>query len=393
MKVIFYQPVSFLRSAKKTNPFFDPVIDVCRKNGIDWEIWLPDARVEHGYEKSHVRDMRWFYFWDHLFYRIFHYVFRVNAGRAQVWAGFLLRQLTFHRFKADLVVSIAGCLVHVMKSFFPHTRAADIQHGVVYSSHKGYFDPQGRIWSFYWSYPEREFWLYGPGYANCFFKNPENHRWLDGRVKVVGDVVRHEVAETCEGARNLIVISGQFKPESDLACMLDQVRGIREFLKAFIAKYGTRYQVLIRHHPRFRGVAELEALHREFPQFQETKEPWSALYGRMYLHVTFSSTVVFDAASNGVPSYLLMPTNPRDPVLENAFWRDDYACPFFGMSLDEMMSAADNPHVRADTRAWYERFYAPFDEERCLRLIWGEAWAHLSRSARICYTMHQELTS
>jgi len=371
VKVIFYQPVLFLRTAKKTNPFFDPIIEVCRKNGIDWEIWLPDARVEHGYEKSHVRDMRWFYLIDHFFYRIFHYVFRFSMERAQMLSGFVLRQLTFHRHKADLVVSIAGCLVHVMRSFFPHVRAADIQHGVIYSRHKGFFDPQGHIWSFYWDYPEREFWTYGLGYVNCFFKNVENHQWLDGRVKVIGDVMGHAIA--AEGDRNLVVVSGQFKPEGDRACMLDQVRGLRAFLNDFYARYGTRYRVLMRHHPRFKGIPELDELHREFPQFVETKEPWSEMYGRMFLHVTFSSTVVFDAASNGVPSYFLMPTDPKDPILENAFWRDDYACPFYGKSLDEMMSAAADPAVRTDTRQWYERFYAPFDEAQCLRLLKGEA--------------------
>lgn len=377
MKVIFYQPVSFLRSAKKTNPFFDPVIDVCRKNGIDWEIWLPDARVEHGYEKTHVRDMRWFYFWDHLFYRMFHYVFRMRMERAQFWSGFLLRQLTFHRFKADLVISIAGCLVHVMKSFFPHTRAADIQHGVVYSSHKGYFDPHGRIWSFYWSYPERAFWLYGPGYANCFFKNPENHRWLDGRVKVVGDVVRagkdvSSVALPVVGskARNVIAFSAQLTHDLDAATWDEMVRRMVTFFDKLHATYGSAYRYVFKQHPRFDNCCDISAL-TALPFVELSDKPWPDLYPQMALHVTFSSTVTFDAASAGVPTYL--PPYPENKILDGRFYGTDFNYPFAGQTVEELLALMkdDTAATMKTTHDWFLSCYTLFDEMNCLSLIRG----------------------
>ena len=48
MKVVFIQPGQFLRTSRKTNPFFDPIIEVCQKNGIDWELYLPSVQVENG---------------------------------------------------------------------------------------------------------------------------------------------------------------------------------------------------------------------------------------------------------------------------------------------------------------------------------------------------------
>ena len=375
MKVIFYQPVSFLRSAKKTNPFFDPIIEVCRKNGIDWELWLPDARVEHGYEKSHVRDMRWFYFFDHLFYRIFHYVFRVRMERAQTWSGFLLRQLTFHRFKADLVISIAGCLVHVMKSFFPHVRAADVQHGVVYSRHKGYFDPHGRIWSFYWTYPEREFWLYGPGYADCFFKNPENHRWLDGRVKVIGDVVRaggkDEILADIGGTgrlRNVIAFSAQLTHDLDAATLDEMVRRMVAFFEGLHARYGSAYRYVFKQHPRFGKCCDIAAL-AALSYVEQSDKPWTELYPQMALHVTFSSTVTFDAASVGVPT--CHPPYPENKILDGRFYGTDFGYPFAGKTVDELLALMkhDVAATMRTTRDWFLSCHAPFDEKTCLSLL------------------------
>lgn len=372
MKVVFVQPGQFLRTSRKTNPFFDPIIDVCQENGIDWKLYLPSVRVETGYPKDHIRDYHRFSFLSKWFWRMAHVLLPwLSVARVHWLHGFFARPFCREWRDADLVITIAQTYSNELVAMRPERRVVDVQHGVIYSNHTGYFSAHGLLRKELRGYLNYEFWLYGPGYANCFFKNPENSRWLDGRVKVVGDVVRHEVVMTGEDCRRLIVVSGQFKPESDRVCMLDQVNGLRTFLKCFYAKYGSRYQVMIRHHPRFCGIAELDALHGEFPQFTETKEPWSALYGRMYLHVTFSSTVVFDAASNGIPSYFLMPSDPQDTVLENVFWRDDYACPFYGKSLDEMMADAGRAMVRADTRKWYGQFYAPFDETNCLQLLKG----------------------
>ena len=55
MKVLFIQPENFLRSTRKTNPFFDPIVKICETNGFDWELWLPSITCEHGYSVEHVK--------------------------------------------------------------------------------------------------------------------------------------------------------------------------------------------------------------------------------------------------------------------------------------------------------------------------------------------------
>ena len=88
----------------------------------------------------------------------------------------------------------------------------------------------------------------------------------------------------------------------------------------------------------------------------------------MMLHVTISSTVVFDAASNGIPTYLIDP--PADePILENWFWRDDYGYPYFGKPLADLVRMADREDTHKKMRMWYNRFYTPFTKTQCKNLL------------------------
>ena len=38
MRIDFYMGPEFLRTERKTNPFFDPIIKVCEESGIVWQV-------------------------------------------------------------------------------------------------------------------------------------------------------------------------------------------------------------------------------------------------------------------------------------------------------------------------------------------------------------------
>ena len=88
----------------------------------------------------------------------------------------------------------------------------------------------------------------------------------------------------------------------------------------------------------------------------------------MFVHVTFSSTVVFDAASNGVPSFLMAPP-PDEQLLENWFWKEDYAYPYAEKTFDEVMELAKSELCRTSIKLWYKDFYTPFIKDTFLYLV------------------------
>lgn len=108
MKVVFIQPGQFLRTSRKTNPFFDPIIDVCQKNGIKWELYLPSVQVETGYPKDHVRDYHWFSFFSKWFWRVAHVLLPwLSVSRVHWLHGFFARLFCRAWREADIVIIIA----------------------------------------------------------------------------------------------------------------------------------------------------------------------------------------------------------------------------------------------------------------------------------------------
>lgn len=364
MRIDFYMGPEFLRTKQKTNPFFDPIIKVCEENGIEWRVLFPGKPKECGYPANKIGSFGIWQSGSVWFWRIVHLFWRVPIWRINHFYGRILGCMGV--LKSDFAITIAGWATTELEGANPTARIVDVQHGVIYSRHGGYFDRQRRLYQRHQLLKTREFWLYGSGYADCFFKHPDNVKDLNGRVKIIGDVLMHKRQQRTP--QDVLVVSGQFKTDCSRQCLLDQVSALRKFLLDVQLSFDGRYTVLVKHHPRFKGIPELDALYREFPFFSETRESWDELYVIMKVHVTFSSTVVFDAASNGILSLLLSPPND-DPVLENSFWRDDYHYPYYGSNLMEVLTLSEKPAIADEIQNWFKCFYAPFDKKRCLNLL------------------------
>lgn len=383
MKVYFIQDNSFLRTAEKTNPFFDPIIKVCEKNGIEWKVWLPEKPEECGYDKEKVEYFSLFLNLGTWFYRLLRFTSGLSALKINEIYGRFVRPFFNKKFKAELYVTIAGNLGPELRGMFPNARVIDIQHGVIYSGHQGYFDKDKRLIEQYRLPSKREFWVYGKGYADCFFKHPENAKDLEGRVKIIGDVMRANArsvegrVRSAEGSvegsvrsveRNLVVMSLQLTDDLDKEEKAGSVKVMEEFFGEFFKKYGDKYTVLFKHHPRFNNCYDLSDFYKKFPQIKESKTPWSELYPKMAMHITFNSTSIFDCAAAGIPTFLL--DLPGAKVCHRDLYKDDFGYPLYDKNVDEILDRQEE--YGKISLEWYRHCYAPFDEENCLKLIKGE---------------------
>ena len=386
MLVDFYTGAEFLRTKQKTNPFFDPIIDVCNKNGIEWRILVPDNRIKCGYESGHIKSCKVIVLVQTWIWRISRLLWFGADWRVRRFAGKLIKLFWGDSFCADVAIVIAGGAECPLYWAVNAKRIVDLQHGVIYARHSGYFNSDGRFLGCAngSDIPNREFWVYGQGYADCFFKHPDNAKDLRDRVKIIGDVIRageykSDGAMECgnEGVRNTVVFSAQLTADLARGEMKASVERMEEFFDEFFKKFGDRYECLIKQHPRFGNVYDMSGFFSRFPQVKETKEQWAELYPRMALHVTFMSTVTFDCASAGVPTYLL--DFPAAKILNRDLFRDDYAYPYFDNTFEEIL-AIPVDETRNTMLQWYRKFYMPFSDENCLQLLNGNLLNERARS-------------
>lgn len=380
MKVNFYQDSSFLRTPQKTNPYFDPIIKVCEQNGIEWDVIFPSRPMVCGYPENHIvvswllwRGATWFW-------RVVHMFRKLPVWRIQRLFGRLMRPLIGKRLAADVHVSVGGNAIFPLYGMFPNVRQVDVQHGVIYSAHPGYFSRDGRIWPVYrrGEFDRREFWVYGQGYADCFFRNRENVKDLEGRVKVIGDVVRAGKANVDAAdiggtgrLRDVIAFSAQLTYDLDAGTLVEMVRRMVAFFEELHVTHGSAYRYVFKQHPRFDNCCDISALTAlSFVEFSD--KPWTDLYPQMALHVTFSSTVTFDAASAGVPTY--HPPYSENKILDGRFYGTDFNYPFAEKTAEALLSLMkdDTAATVKTTHDWFLSCYAPFDEKNCLSLIRGK---------------------
>ena len=241
---------SFLRTKAKTDPFYDPIIKVIEGQAdMEWKVFVARKGVKCGYPTEKISDYWLFEKLGIWFYRACRLLlWHIPAWKIYRWYGVASRFLFARKFHADVVITQSGQFGETLSSLLPHARIVDIQHGVIYSRHCGYFDCNGRINDVWRSATNREFWLFGQGYADCFFKNPKNAKDLEGRVKVIGDVIRageeeegKRKKEDVSGARNLVVFSAQLTGDLARDETVASVRRMEEFFDEFFKKFGDRW--------------------------------------------------------------------------------------------------------------------------------------------------------
>lgn len=359
MKVAFFQPRHFNRTERKTNPFFDPVVEVCREAGIPYRIFQPYRHPDTGYPVVHssqyLRKFVRFFRWS---------VGRLLKGRSKAeidrLAGKTWNLLTLGSWRADVYVTIAYELHAVLPGINPKARIVDIQHGIICPGHWGYLDSNGKVSGFLLSHPEREVWVSGEGYRRLFLRDEHFASWVATHVHVIGSpaIMEHQPNSTAwHGGR--VLISLQLTSELDRLGNEQYLNAVCGFLREYVSQGGSLKLVTIRHHPRYNNCIDISDMLKEFTGIHLSSEPFSIIIQNTAIHVTVDSTTAFDAAAYGVPTYFIK----NKATSCHVRWDADFCYPYADWHFTRLESdvKARPDEVCRAVQTWYGKYYAPFD--------------------------------
>lgn len=370
MIIHFFQPELFNRTEQKTNPFFDPLIDVCRKNNIPYRVFISEKKASpNGYRNAAGNS--WILVWPEILgFRLikwFHLPSRL------VWRslGAVMNILTFGRYRADICITVAGVHMEILQGIAPRARLVDLQHGVIFPYHTGYFDKTGKLLPRLAENPQREYWLYGSGFRDVFFFNPQNRHFLASRVFIVGDLSgeksvsfsTHKFSPNC----NKLAISLQFKPDMGDDVNLDLKKSLRSFLENHQKLFAdSGVQVFLRHHPRYCNCIDLTDVFADFPNLKSQQSRQARDMDQVFCHVTWTSTTVFEYAEAGIPTLFLSVAS----LYDNGIFSKCYHYPYentcreiMEMPEEELKSYSEVLH------SWYQQYYQPFDCRNVMELF------------------------
>lgn len=366
--VILYYPQHFNRSVDGTNPYFAPLVQLCKDSNLQYlEMEEPDGGTFQPRDPQCMKaDV---FFWFVIVSRKLLTI--CNKKKVQVdvdkQVAKLIDLLTFHKLRAKCYITISNSMIDVLAEINPKGIAYDYQHGIIYNGHEGYFVEKDVV-TLSHILVNRRILLWGDMYKKCFITAQAPFS-VKKQIKVVGYPITTDSIEQKE--RKTIVICLQFRSEGSEelhANMHDMLCECLDVLKKY------NYKVLLKHHPRFNDVYDLSDIVQKYPFVEYTDSQMKELAEETFLQITWNSTTIFEYANFCIPSFLL--TDERVDWGEATFYRQYYYPLYHNENLETVMKRlAFKESYKQDcatVKDWYDSAYAPFDKNLMLKILKGD---------------------
>lgn len=370
--ILFYYPKHFNRSKQGTNSYFDPLIKTCKDYNLRFLlVEEPDKGTSMPHNPEAIEFDIWF-----LLILVFRKLIPLklcgNFQRREILIGRIIGMLSFQRFKARVYITISNSMINLLPGLNIKAKVFDLQHGIIYSTHWGYFEPNGLLVE---NLRDKRihFLVYGEGYINSFLRNVENHKFhISEKVKIIGDVIQDndKVYSVKIRPKTTVLYSLQLTEDVGLASLEIQKNHLLEFI-GNISKHFERSKLtlLLKHHPRFNNAIGLDEISERYSFVSYTTA--SDLSEKVFLHLTQSSTTAFEYAAVGIPTWFV-PTINNDCGYK--IFIEEYCYPINKDNLDILIDSYinDDGVYLADADKvinWYRKFYSHFDSKNFIEAI------------------------
>lgn len=370
--VIFFYPQHFNRSKEGDNPYFRPIVNLCKEIQLDvLLIEEPDLS-----STCYPRDSKALKFDLITVVEILtrKLLFKIHPSYSQEtidgYVAKIFSIITFNKFKVKCIFTISNSNIRFLSSINNSVNIYDLQHGIIYSGHSGYFNKKGELHNVL-KRPNVKILIWGDLYKNNINQFPGSVKCEDKFI-VVGYPLYKRIEMNELFAEKKILISLQIT--SDISKEISY--GILEMLEEFASEAISKgYYLILKHHPRFNNEVDLNPLMEKFNgNIEISTETIDSLSKIIKLQVTWGSTTALEYAAYGIPTYFL-----RDDRFDWAteIFYGQYKYPLYNnMSASEVLERIDSDALYHEDRAiikeWYESAYSPFNNELMVKILKGE---------------------
>ena len=374
--VIFFYPAHFNRGYNGENAFFEELYKTCDAHGIDYLV------IEEPTFKAADRRSDKAVPFDFVYICVF-LLRKLSKSKdpdtfsPNEWKiAKILKPLLFLRFSFDNYVVLSKSMMAFFRGLQKDAAIYDYQHGIVYSTHIGYFEKSGDVMH-YLRQNDANVLLFGRGFLKLLLEKDSTgyyrtHAFVTGYPKRI-DISRSMTPRERWRTPLKIILFTSTIVDDTLESHIRQYETILNFFRSHTKFFESRgLHILFKHHPRYEcsiDMSELFAL----PFVSACKRPIDSALEQSFLHMTMVSTSTFEASGIGVPTLLW---NRFYEEIE-AIFIDEYAFPL-GLLDDETLLTrierylADEAHYLEESQRvqnWYRTYYEPFQEKRFISLL------------------------
>ena len=348
VSIIFYYPNHFNRSIEG-NPYFKPLIDVCKNNNISYLIFEePDYKFKYNRSTEAIP-------FDFV-YAIVVLVRKLKSSSSNYinldkkigifLSNNILSNLIFQNF---ITISQSG--LSLFRGINESAKLFDLQHGIIYSNKDSYFNSdsivsdnilQNRV----------NILTFGPGFLEILKYNDKKGYYLD-YAKSIGFPITFEIKRNVWNSN--ILVSLQFTSdhsEYENNTMCESINNI------ILENPGSTFY--LRSHPRNTDKRFLYRLLNNKNAIISDKELKTDLKS-CSLHLSVYSTTIFEAALLGIPTLIL-----NLPKIGVNFFKE-FSYPIQSVYISDFVSNFDL--YSKEVNLWVRNYYQKFDHKTFIKLI------------------------
>lgn len=370
--VIFYYPQHFNRSSDGSNPYFTPLINICIQNRLNYLV-LEEPCIK-GHYPSNPNSIRadaiyWATWFVHL---IMIKLLGFTLHKTDKRIGKLIDLISCHQLRARTYITISNSMIDVLGEINPKGVVYDLQHGIIYYGHPGYFLNLKEL------RPEfllrnRRVLLWGNLYKNNLMNLP-NGVDPDEKFLVIGYPMYKHISYCSADKERIISISLQFTSDISPKQSVHLLEMLDEFIDIAVKH---DYKIILKHHPRFRDEVDLEGIINKYNDYVTISQQSLAELSKLTkLHVTWSSTTTMEFAAYGVPTLFLY--DHRFDWASSLFY-GQFSYPLYkGLSAEQVLCRLDDISLyKKDIqiiKEWYESAYTEINEKLILDILRGNSY-------------------
>lgn len=363
--VIFYYPQHFNRSKYGTNPFFDPLIAICEENGFSYLlIEEPDSKTPFPRNKKAFRFGFWLYVIFGLRKIMTNFLFH-DAMQKEIFIGKIINFISLKNFKANTYITISNSMINLFLGFDKDAQVFDLQHGIIYSWHPGYFKSE-KIWNDFLKHDRIGLLLFGNGFKDVF---NSSRSYPSKNIFVIGSPTNDIDLTFNAFNKDTILYTLQITNELNEKELKNEKTQLIDFLEK--ARYIIQLhnlKIALKHHPRFNDVINIDDILIQFPFVTVVNENLSDLSKLVFLHITKSSTSTFELAKASIPTYFI----PNE--FGNKVFFNEYAYPEFNLNFVEWIDLYRNKNSKFfefanKINAWSLSFFEPLNKKKFLNIL------------------------
>ena len=351
--IIFYAPHHFNRGDSSENIFFRDLLNVCETDGLSF-LYLEEPDIYSSLKRSNTAIPFDFIYFLIIFLRKFMWS-EMSHIEIDKKIGSFIKNIFFRKITFDNYITISQSMLSLFNGINSSARCFDLQHGTIHGDKKSYLH-NGMV-SKNLQHNDAHLLLSGSAYKDILIKN-ENNEYFKNHINVIGSSIFDYSNIIIRKPNNNVLVSLQFTHDHSN----DENIKISDRLLQLIREESS-FHFYLKNHPRFNNEVDLNRF-LILPNVSLISKDLKDCFSMCSFHLTAYSTVTFEAALHGVPSFFLN----SDSLRKNIF-KTQYNYPLYKYSLSYLYDNYRDFPILLQT--WAAQFYQPFCKEAFLKSLYN----------------------